>query len=302
MREQTGTSPKILPAAVYASNKKDKEPFETLRSRAEADVAARTKDGKPQSRRPSWAPPMVLSGELLEVCIKLELLSPMDLPFARLWGQFANPKKVGRTLREVNRDRENAMVGVACRGFEFHVGSERGNRFDLLLEAQRRVDGSWRVGPQWISPRQYDQEVERAKIDVRSRQWYVDAHPSIEFYAETLADAQRKLAIAEAKATGRYDKALARYELRRRATELAAIRVAEFAGDQDAQMQIAGRLCGHCSQCFRELTDPKSLEIGIGPECVQHVLVRGPEGLMRMVDAIADGRIAAVDGRLRWVA
>ena len=34
-------------------------PFETLRLRAEADVAARIDPNKPQSRRPSWPPPLV---------------------------------------------------------------------------------------------------------------------------------------------------------------------------------------------------------------------------------------------------
>jgi hypothetical protein len=42
----------------------------------------------------------------------------------------------------------------------------------------------------------------------------------------------------------------------------------------DAQMQLAGRLWGHCCICGKELTDPISLERGIGPECLQHREVR----------------------------
>ena len=75
-----------------------------------------------------------------------------------------------------------------------------------------------------------------------------------------------------------------------------------FAGDYDVQIRNAGRLCGHCCECFRLLTDPRSLEIGIGPECVQKVVWISPHGeFVRMIDAIADGRIAAVNGGLRWV-
>jgi len=42
-------------------------------------------------------------------------------------------------------------------------------------------------------------------------------------------------------------------------------------------------LCGHCCNCWRALTDPISLERGIGPECLKH-----------KVDAI---RTLAAEGR-----
>ena len=60
-----------------------------------------------------------------------------------------------------------------------------------------------------------------------------------------------------------------RHQLRQRAVELAKARVLEFAGAPGAQMQAAGRLSGHCFNCFRELTDPISLERGIGPDCLE---------------------------------
>jgi Family of unknown function (DUF6011) len=299
-------------------------PFETLRLRAEADVATRIEDSdKPQSRRSSWAPPLVLTGELLEICIKLELLAAEDKPIARLWGRFADPKKVGRTLREANNDHDHAMVGIACRGFDLHAGAERGNRSTILFEAQRTADGNWRTGPRWIKPR-HDPfgKVKSARWSAEHAQYFVDSyndprnpdpdkpapHPifwdrPLRYFTNDLEYKQRLLAAAEAEEQERYQKALNRYALRHRATELAAARVAEFAGDQDVQMRFAGRLCGHCCECGRTLTDPKSLEIGIGPECVQHVYWKRPEGgFVRMLDAIADGRIAAVNGELRWVA
>ena len=254
-------------------------PFETLRLRAEADIAARLDPNKPQIRRPSWAPPLVLSGELLEICIKLELPISEEKPIARLWGRFANPKKVGRVLRETNRDRDNAMAGISCRGFELYAGAERGTRSTLLFEARRWGDGCWHAGPGWLSPtRDPSSLVYRAQREVDSAQVWVDKyaeHPEWEapyqYYVNLVADAERKLATEEAKEQLRFQRATERCQWRRRATELAAARVAEFAGNQDVQMRFAGRLCGHCSECFRALTDPKSLEIGIGPECVQKV-------------------------------
>src|SRR5262249_37332935 len=54
---------------------------------------------------------------------------------------------------------------------------------------------------------------------------------------------------------------------RQRALELARTRVLEFIGAPDAQMQLAARLWGHCCVCGKTLTDPLSLERGIGPDC-----------------------------------
>ena len=127
-------------------------PFEILRLRVEADVAARLDSNKPYSRRPSWAPPLVLGDELFDTCIKLGLLTADDKPIGRLWAQFANPKKVARVLREANRDKECAMPGISCRGFELYAGGERGNGSTILLRAQRWGDGNWQTGPRWVRP------------------------------------------------------------------------------------------------------------------------------------------------------
>jgi Family of unknown function (DUF6011) len=51
----------------------------------------------------------------------------------------------------------------------------------------------------------------------------------------------------------------------------------------DVQMQTAARLWGHCCICSKELSDPHSLERGIGPDCFR-----------RRVDYITN---LAVDGR-----
>ena len=127
-------------------------PFEILRLRVEADVAARLDSNKPHSRRPSWAPPLVLGDELFDICVKLGLLTADDKPIGRLWAQFANPKKVDRVLREGDQDEEHAMPGISCRGFDLHAGGERGNGSAKLLRAQRYGDGDWQTGPRWVRP------------------------------------------------------------------------------------------------------------------------------------------------------
>ena len=59
--------------------------------------------------------------------------------------------------------------------------------------------------------------------------------------------------------------------LRQRARDLARERVLDFIGAPGAQIQTAARLWGHCAICGRGLTDPLSLERGVGPECIERV-------------------------------
>ena len=119
------------------------EVFEQLRQRAEQDVAA--DDDTERQRRPSWAPPLILGDELHATCVELGLLQPDDKPIARLWAEFADPKKRGTVLREQRSSLP--LHGITCRGFELHAGTERGRTLDILFEAQRDKDGKWRFGP-----------------------------------------------------------------------------------------------------------------------------------------------------------
>jgi hypothetical protein len=84
--------------------------FETLRKLAESSVP------KPSelTRRPTWAPALLLDGELLEACRELGLLKAEDKPVARLWAEFADPKKLGSALRE--KVSSHALTGIFCRG------------------------------------------------------------------------------------------------------------------------------------------------------------------------------------------
>jgi Large polyvalent protein associated domain 29 len=74
------------------------EAFEALRQRAEVDVSISSETER--QRRPSWAPALIIDGELLEACRELGYLSADDKPIVRLWAHFADPKKTGASLRE----------------------------------------------------------------------------------------------------------------------------------------------------------------------------------------------------------
>jgi hypothetical protein len=58
-----------------------------------------------------------------------------------------------------------------------------------------------------------------------------------------------------------------RYALRERLRELGLAAILAFTGAPDETMQRGARLAGICCNCGRTLTDPTSLELGIGPEC-----------------------------------
>jgi hypothetical protein len=85
-----------------------------------------------------------------------------------------------------------------------------------------------------------------------------------------LDEIAEKLATIDAEDVVRAQRHHERQRLRNRAYELAAARVLDFVGAPGAQMAAAARLWGHCFNCGKELTDPISLERGIGPDCLVH--------------------------------
>ena len=245
------------------------EAFEGLRQRAETDVAFDAE----RSRRPSWGAPMALEGELLEICTTLGYLAPDAKPIARLWATFADPKRSRAVLRE--RISSQPLSGIGCRGFELYAGSERGDWSSMLFEAQRAEGEAWQFGPcRWLptyhSPhnREWKRLVgEREQRRIRAAR-LTDTPPasSISIGIDRLSAG---IAQIDAEDLAGVQARAQRHQLRRRAIGLAKARVLEFAGAPGAQMQAAGRLSGHCFNCFRELTDPISLERGIGPDCLE---------------------------------
>jgi hypothetical protein len=245
--------------------------LEQMRERAEADVATRfqVEEG---DRRPSWAPPLILGEELAEACLELGYLTEEDKLVGRLWATFADPKRAGTWARK--HESRHTLEGIQCRTFTLFAGPKRGNTSDILFEAQRKSDGTWNTGPSLPSYmpffRSKDWEWnslirERVTIeDDLSRTIYADKGAS---QKARLAIVETKIAELEAADLEAHAKRKRKHELQHRAVELARVRVLDFLGAADAQMQEAARLCGHCAICFRELTDPISLEKGIGPEC-----------------------------------
>jgi hypothetical protein len=251
------------------------ERFEALRPRAERDIAVRSSED--QQRRPSWAPPLILGERLAEICLELEYLTLDDKWIGRLWANFATPKRTSRWLRE--HTSTLPLHGIACRGFELYAGGTRGTRMTLLFEAQRTETGDWQLGPReypaaYRSPREHQWSRlirEREQLQYERETWHGSYSEERRRQIEiSLAELQRQIDAIDAEdraaATTYYD----RKNLRQEALELTRSRVLDFIGAPDAQMQLAGRLWGHCCICGKELSDPVSLERGIGPECIKH--------------------------------
>jgi hypothetical protein len=190
------------------------------------------------TRRPTWAPRLLLSEELLTLLYELEWLGGDDKATGRLWARFTDPRR--------------GMV--RCEGFELRAGEthaggkiftaqyfdkalvmENAKRnleqcrpelrphFEDVLRKMEGKTGGWDFGPHWIKPR---------------------------------------------KTTGSWAIKYPKYV---RARELGQARVTDFAGEPEGQMRAAGRYFGHCCCCGKALTDPQSIELGIGPECRHRV-------------------------------
>jgi hypothetical protein len=111
--------------------------LDALRIRAEIETADRS-----QTKRPTWAPAVVLDGELLDLCRELEYLAPDDKPLARLWATFADPKRKGTVVRATFS--KHALPGIRCRGFEMRLGVKHNG--ERLSSAFMDAQGGWRVG------------------------------------------------------------------------------------------------------------------------------------------------------------
>jgi hypothetical protein len=196
--------------------------------RAKAEETAVTND---LSRRPTWAPRLkVGSEELLETLYELEWLGGDDLAVIRLWARFTTPKR----------------GEVRCKGFELRSGEKHTGK--TIWEAQY-----------------YDKARVLANI---AREIGETTSPEAR---GRLEDWRRD---TEAKTGGwsfgprwTWARGEGRLEKLKRAVELGQARVMEFAGAADTQMREAGRYFGHCYCCGKALTDPISVELGIGPDC-----------------------------------
>jgi hypothetical protein len=249
------------------------EAFERLREKAEAQVVSHEGD-----RRPSWAPPLILGEELATVCLELGWLTMDDKWIGRVWTQFATPKRSGRFVRE--HISTLPLHGIQCRGFQLFAGAERQSTSAILFEAQRQMDGSWSFGPSF-HPHEYASRRARKWEDLIRERERVNNSLSHTNFTETaraqeetrLAKITSEIAVIDAEDAEDAEKYYERQRLRHRTYELGQARILNFVGAPDAQMQAAGRLWGHCCRCGKALTDPLSLERGIGPDCYDNILL-----------------------------
>ena len=208
-----------------------------LRAKA-AETAVTTDD---LSRRPTWAPRLkVGSEELLETLYALEWLGGDDLAVIRLWARFTTPKR-GK---------------VSCEGFELRSGEKHSGK--TIWEARYYDKASVLAN--------IAREIKETAMEDYLRPLRARFVPEVR---KQLEDWQR-----EAKAGGwsfgprwKWARGEGRLEKLKRAVELGQARVMEFAGAADTQMREAGRYFGHCYCCGKALTDPISVELGIGPDC-----------------------------------
>jgi hypothetical protein len=259
-KRNTVSAPACTRRAASAEDPEAHAAFEALRQRAETDVDCDVE----RKVRPSWAPPLIIEGELLEICIALGWLEEDDKPIARLWASFADPKAAGSILRE--RRSRHTLSGIACRGFQLHAGSERGSTGSMLFEAQRTETGQWRFGPYVSTSDYYSPRSSEWERLIRERE-RCQSIPGLDARIERISE---QLAAIDAQDLANAQEHHKRQAAPVRAVELAKARVLDFAGAPGVQMALAGRLSGMCFNCGRALTDPLSLERGIGPECLDN--------------------------------
>jgi hypothetical protein len=251
--------------------------FERLRALAEADTAHKGTD----QRRPSWGPALTVEGELDALLETLGYWQADDRHVLRLWASFADPKKVGTLLRtEVGA---LPMPEARCRAFELRAGTNRSGPY--VLRTKRGHNGHWDIdrgqskgftgsGEDWNV--HYRLMNERRNLDYLERRHaqQPDLHaqqPDLLDSPAVIQETRRRIAeLEERKATLDGARGVHR-KLCDRLHELACQRVAEFAGDPYPQMIAGAHVTGNCAICGRLLTDPTSVERGIGPECYGHI-------------------------------
>jgi hypothetical protein len=218
--------------------------IEHLRQQAERETDQRAK-----TRRPSWAPALVLTGELLEVCRSLEWLGPEDKPVARLWAIFADPKKLGTWQRD--HLSEVPLHGHRVRGFELIPGEQRTGTHRIYRTLKNQV-GDWDEGPYWEMPSR------KTWPDARSTERSIALYTGFlqdrisdearQRYEAAIAELEAKRAAAQGKLEAEYARRLESHQLRRRSFELAKARIAEFLGDPEGDMRAGSQVTGKCSR------------------------------------------------------
>lgn len=203
--------------------------LETLRLRAEAAVA-----NAPTTRRPSWAPPLRLPDELVEMLRATNMLKPDGVPVARLWASFHKPHP-------------NAEVVHSCRGFVLALGTKP-KGYTLF--------NVWRSGDQWRgwgAPRETTEEY-AAHLASSNERLIANGGTGMpnDMVSGLIEEHARKI--------------------QRHALILQLL--TDAADSSEAIIIAGAAAACLCCRCYRLLTDPISRQRGIGPECVKFVAER----------------------------
>lgn len=205
--------------------------LDDLRTKA-LELALRAAGSENFTRRPSWAPRLLVDAELQALLLRLGWIEGKE-PAVRLWSCFTDPR------------RHNGKV--TCDAFELRAGETR-------------------VGKKLCVAQFFDKP---ATIENLKRTIETTSNPyAREYWEDVLARTEAKNAgwsFGSPLHSRRRDPD--RDAMLKRVWELGKERIAEFAGAADEQMRAAGKYYGHCCCCGKALTDPVSIDLGIGPEC-----------------------------------
>ncbi len=123
-----------------------------------------------------------------------------------------------------------------CQGFNLRAGKAQDG---VMLVQIRPGSGGWWTGPRWTAPRLF-----------LSHRMYENQIGIQELHYETSKE-----------------RFLINSELR----ELGIAEILKFAEAPEEVMLAGARIAGICCRCGRPLTDPTSMALGIGPECIHHL-------------------------------
>jgi hypothetical protein len=210
-----------------------------------------------RTKRPTFAPPIhPLGEELVTLLFEVNWLSADELAIARLWARFTSPRR----------------GPVRCEGFELRAGQKHnggkiwtGQYFDkerVLENLERQIEEATK--PQVLSFLEDALRVTRAKTGGWSfgPRWSWSGEPG-------------------------------QLEKLKRIVELGHTRVMSFAGDPDTQIRAGGRYWGHCAICGKALSEPHSIEYGVGPECRRRYDITIPQAPGQWIIGGSDANVAA---------
>ena len=218
--------------------------LEGLVVRAIADTEqARIKQPK---RRPTWAPPIPFEQELAQTIKEIEALwigAKYECAYGRLWAQWQNPRYF--------KNHADTFAG-------FDLVSGKGHKGVTILRVRRNPEKQWvvvkRSTPLWARS--------LADREAECRSWYYETEEALQ---GALVRARERFE----RDNELYAREIKYHELLPRASELGAIALAKFAEAPDEVMRVGGQISGICCICGRTLTDPTSVRLGIGPECIK---------------------------------